>query len=42
MFSNHFFIFLGLKKKKLRIHANIIGSKPTNLYGFFIGGEVKF
>ena len=31
-----------LKKKKLRIHANIIGSKPTNLYGFFVSGEVKF
>lgn len=31
-----------LKKKKLRVHANIIGSKTTNLYGFFVGGEVKF
>ena len=31
-----------LKKKKLRVHANIIASKPTNLYGFYIDGEVKF
>jgi hypothetical protein len=31
-----------LKKKKLKVHANIIGSKPTNLYGFFVGGEIKY
>lgn len=31
-----------LKKKKLRVHATIIGSKTTNLHGLFINGEVKF
>ena len=50
MYNNNFYlrfnykniIPFNLKKKKLRVHANIIGSKTTNLYGFFVGGEVKF
>ena len=31
-----------LKKNKLRVHANIIGSKTTSLHGFYIGNEIKF
>ena len=41
-FNHKNIIPFNLKKKKLKVHANIIGSKPTNLYGFLENSEIKY
>lgn len=35
-------VLFNLKKKKLCVYVNIIGSKIIILDGFFVGSEIKF